>query len=131
MIDLDYIEFCARCSQPIMLGEVAADVGQQYKATTILAHLAEMAGIPGLRIFLKEAPIKQFVQEMGIDTEAIPRLTRDQLAELWLRLERYDKPLLRIQRVSPDNGPLRIITASEFFQRILRLHRQHERAKGH
>jgi len=130
MIDLDYIEFCAGCKDPILLGEVVADVGQQHKATTILARLAEMAGIPALRIFLKGEPIYKLVAQMGFDTETIPPLTSGHLAQLWSQLEAYDEPLLRIQRVSPDNGPKRIMTASEFFQRIVKIHGQHDRTKG-
>jgi len=53
-IDLDAIEYCQMCKQPIALIELALDVGQKYKATTITAKLANMAGLPAYLVFYKK-----------------------------------------------------------------------------
>lgn len=51
MIDLDAIEVCHDCRQPLMLLELARDIGQPYKATTILRELALRANAPAALCF--------------------------------------------------------------------------------
>lgn len=46
MIDVDCLEFCARCGMNLFLVEVARDVGQSRKATTQLERLAMSANLP-------------------------------------------------------------------------------------
>ncbi len=53
-IDLDGIECCSMCKQPIALIELAIDVGQTFKATTIMCRLAKMAGLPAYLVFYKK-----------------------------------------------------------------------------
>ena len=55
MIDLDILEYCRRCAAPLLLGELAQDVGQGFKATTVLKALtAEMRnGVKAYLIFYK------------------------------------------------------------------------------
>lgn len=53
MIDLDAIETCKQCKQPLALIELARDVGQLHKTTTITRKLAEMANIPAYLVFYK------------------------------------------------------------------------------
>lgn len=48
MIDLDGVEYCAQCSQPLVLIETARDVGQSFKGTSVLRKLAEKSGLLAL-----------------------------------------------------------------------------------
>lgn len=45
-IDLDFLEFCAFCKRPLALIELAQDVGQETKPTTVLQQLSQMSGVP-------------------------------------------------------------------------------------
>lgn len=49
-IDLDWVEYCNECFEPIMLVETARDVGQPYKCASVTKHLAEMAGIRAILV---------------------------------------------------------------------------------
>src|SRR5205823_1287211 len=50
-IDLDAIEACDGCYEPLALLELARDIGQSHKATSIMARLAERAEIPAGLVF--------------------------------------------------------------------------------
>lgn len=50
-IDLDGIEYCWICREPLVLKELAQDVGQSRKATTVMRKLAQKAGIPAILVF--------------------------------------------------------------------------------
>lgn len=52
-IDLDCVEYCNRCNQPLALIELGQDVGQQDKATTITVNLAKMASLPAYLVLYK------------------------------------------------------------------------------
>jgi hypothetical protein len=52
-IDLDAIEYCHRCREPLALLELARDVGQTFKPTTVLKALAERADVPAYLVFYK------------------------------------------------------------------------------
>lgn len=45
-IDIDACEYCENCREPLALIETAMDVGQSFKATTVMRNLAKLAGIP-------------------------------------------------------------------------------------
>jgi len=49
MMDLDGLEFCAKCKAPLALIETAYNIGQ-FKPTTVTAKLAELAGLPAYLI---------------------------------------------------------------------------------
>jgi hypothetical protein len=50
-IDLDCIEYCHRCMEPLILIEMAKDIGQLNKATTVTRKLAKMCGLPAYLVF--------------------------------------------------------------------------------
>lgn len=52
-IDLDGVEYCSRCNEPLLLIEAARDVGQQWKATTVLVALAQRSNIRALLVFYR------------------------------------------------------------------------------
>lgn len=53
MIDVDCVEYCRRCNQPLALVETARDVGQARKATVVLACLAQAAGVPAYTLLYR------------------------------------------------------------------------------
>jgi len=53
-IDIDAVEYCPICKQPLALLELAEDVGQEYKATTVLRKLAELSGLPAFLVFYRK-----------------------------------------------------------------------------
>jgi hypothetical protein len=48
MIDLDAVEYCARCLRPLAFIETARDVGQTFKPTTITQAVAAAHRAPAL-----------------------------------------------------------------------------------
>jgi len=52
-IDIDGCEYCRRCREPLALIETARDVGQDYKATTVLRRLAVRAGLPAYLVLYR------------------------------------------------------------------------------
>ncbi|RLC87699.1 MAG: hypothetical protein DRJ03_05335 [Chloroflexi bacterium] len=53
-IDLDAVEYCARCKEPLALLELAQDVGQTSKTTTVLRKLARRSNLPAYLVFWKK-----------------------------------------------------------------------------
>lgn len=69
-IDIDMVEYCARCREPLAFIETAKDVGQDIKPVTVLRRIAERADIPAfvlLMTFSEEAHLR------GDDANAILR----------------------------------------------------------
>jgi len=125
MIDLDYVECCRYCKQTLLLGEIAADVGQQSKPTTILYRLAKDAQAIGVLIYIKEDPIIEAVRAIKADWQQWPKLNEHQLAQLWFHLQCYAEPILRVQTIYPQRDTARIMTPTQFYQSIVQLHQSH------
>lgn len=53
MIDLDGLEYCHRCMECVGVIEVARDVGQAFKGSTVTKKLAVRLAVPGLLVFYK------------------------------------------------------------------------------
>ena len=49
-IDIDHWAYCDACKDPLYLFELARDVGQAFKATTVTRRAAERAGVPALLV---------------------------------------------------------------------------------
>lgn len=47
-IDVDGCEYCSKCREPLLLIEVAKDVGQAHKPTTVLQRLAKRADLDAI-----------------------------------------------------------------------------------
>jgi hypothetical protein len=54
MIDIDSIECCPRCYEPLAIIETCYDKGQKYKATTLSKIVASRLNIPCWLVFYKE-----------------------------------------------------------------------------
>ena len=53
MIDVDSVEVCAKCYEPLAILETCYDKGQKYKATTLCNILARRLNIPCFLVFYK------------------------------------------------------------------------------
>ena len=54
MIDIDSIECCPKCYEPLAVLETCYDKGQKYKATTLATIVASRLNIPLFLIFYKK-----------------------------------------------------------------------------
>jgi hypothetical protein len=52
-IDLDWIEYCGRCMQPLALFELCADLERTDKAYTVTRNLSLLAGLPAWCVLYK------------------------------------------------------------------------------
>lgn len=128
MIDMDYIESCQYCKETLIIGELARDVGQHFKPTTILQKLAKKANVVGLLIFLKEEPIISAVKLIKPDVQEgeTPKLTKLQLEALWRYLGESQTPVLRVSQVYPTRGTEKALTARQFYEFLCEIHAKHE-----
>lgn len=53
-IDIDSVECCAYCYEPLAIIETCYDKGQKFKATTLSKIIAERLNIPCFLVFYKE-----------------------------------------------------------------------------
>ena len=53
-IDVDYVECCMYCYEPLAIIETCYDKGQEWKATTLSKIIAERLNIPCFLVFYKE-----------------------------------------------------------------------------
>ena len=53
-IDIDSVECCTDCYEPLAIIETCYDKGQQWKATTLSKIIAERLNIPCFLVFYKE-----------------------------------------------------------------------------
>jgi hypothetical protein len=55
MIDVDSVECCQYCFEPLAIIETCYDKGQKYKATTLSKIIAERLNIPCFLVFYRES----------------------------------------------------------------------------
>ena len=53
MIDVDSVEVCPRCYEPLAILETCYDKGQKYKATNLVKTLASRLNIPCFLVFYR------------------------------------------------------------------------------
>jgi hypothetical protein len=52
-IDVDFVEVCPECYEPLCFMELAFDKGQAYKATTFIKKISKKCDVPSLLVFYK------------------------------------------------------------------------------
>lgn len=133
MIDVDYLEVCKYCKEPLFLAEVARDVGQDFKATTIIRRLAARANLPAFLIFCKDeiikGHVKQTLKETSLletdDEKPMPTLSENQLKILWGKLAMDDRQIIRLVQVYPQSN-IDKVTAKGFYDFVRKMHNDHE-----
>ena len=53
-IDVDFIEGCPDCYEPLAILETCYDKGQKYKATTLVKTLSDRLRVPSFLVFYKK-----------------------------------------------------------------------------
>lgn len=53
MIDIDDVEYCRHCSEPLACIETAVDIGQASKCGKVTSRLAEKAGLPAYTVLYR------------------------------------------------------------------------------
>ena len=54
MIDVDGIEVCPQCYEPLAIKETCKEMGQKYKATTLVKTLSDRLRVPSFLVFYKK-----------------------------------------------------------------------------
>ena len=97
-IDLDCIEYCHRCKLPLALIELAQDVGQSNKPTSVTRNLAQMAGIPAYLVFYNgNGEKREGAQVCGL---RVRRVYPTKSNELTLTPEQYELFLILLRMES-------------------------------
>lgn len=85
MIDLDgalYIEYDDGSKRPVALIETAIDVGQQYKAASVVMNLAKMSGLPCYCVLYKCA------NDPNPANPLMPDISQFRIKRLWPKPDR-------------------------------------------
>jgi predicted Ser/Thr protein kinase len=53
-VDIDAVEYCPACREPLALIETAEDVGQDFKPTIVMQRLAARAGLPAYLVLYRK-----------------------------------------------------------------------------
>lgn len=84
-IDIDHCAYCKTCCEPLYLIELARDVGQSWKATTITRRVANALEIPALLVFYGPEMTTVRVKRIAPNfTDLTEPLSPDVLIE-WIR----------------------------------------------
>lgn len=108
MIDIDWLEFCARCKSNLFLAEAAQDVTKVLKCADQTAQLARQANIPAYLVLY--APTDEPC--------AYDRLCRDENCQ-------HGISRFRIKQIAPVVGEWRWETPAGFGDFVLDIHRHH------
>jgi len=90
-IDIDSCEYCDRCKEPLALVELAQDVGQPFKPTTVTVNLARKADRPAWLVLYTKSDkgdqivsmrVKQMYPSQTIFVKAIPQQWKNRLIRL-------------------------------------------------
>lgn len=134
MIDVDTLECCRYCKEPIFLAEVARDVGQTFKATTIIYKLAKKTDIAAFLVFYKDEIINEHLEKVASESELIPKdgsyrnvpsLSENQLQILWNYLRSDARQIFRVRQIYPQSTVYNF-RAQAFYDFISALHHEHE-----
>ena len=76
MVDIDDVEYCRWCYEPLALIELAQDVGQTYKPAAVTENLAIRAEIPAYLCFytVSESDITRFRVTSLTDGEYVDKI---------------------------------------------------------
>lgn len=109
MIDIDCLEYCARCGTNLFLVETAKDVGQSKKSTVQMAKLASASNIPA------------YCALYAVTGEECTRGQRCRKAGCSHGISAF-----RMRQVTPLETDWRTLTALEFAVFVLDFHAAHE-----
>ena len=94
-VDLDFIEICKKCQEPLAMFETAVDKGQTYKTTTVTEKVARACKVPAYLVFYT------------------PGLAHDEVKQF------------RIRKLTPNEPDLRVMEPKEFIKLLRLLQERH------
>jgi len=106
MIDVDSVEVCPHCTQPLAFIELAKDVGQKFKAYTLTKKLADKFDVPGFVLFYK-LNIKEEIKNFRVQriSPAIRMVKNNILPDEWLdfllQLQADHQPKCLVKEIEP------------------------------
>lgn len=108
MIDIDWLEFCARCKTNLFLVEASQDIEQVAKCARQTAQLATQANIPAFLVLYDPT---------GEDCP-YDRLCRDPVCS-------HGVAKFRVRQIAPLEGEWRSESPDDFAEFVLDYHRAH------
>ena len=114
MIDLDGIEYCSRkeCREALVLVETALDVGQGFKATSVLERLSQQSGVMAICVLYRSTTPTP--NEVCGCREGLVNPDCDH------GIDRF-----RVRRVWPDPTPFGLMTPEQYRDRIREIRMAH------
>ena len=94
-LDLDFIEICQKCQEPLAMFETAMDKGQTYKTTTVTEKIARACKVPSFLVFYT------------------PGLAHDEVTQF------------RIKKLTPNETELMVMHPPEFIKMLKILQERH------
>ena len=94
-LDLDFIEICKKCQEPLAMFETAVDKGQTFKTTTVTEKVAIACKVPSFLVFYT------------------PGSAHDEVTQF------------RIKRLTPTESELRVMDPPEFIKMLKILQERH------
>jgi hypothetical protein len=78
--DLDLIEMCKVCNEPLCFMETCHDIGQKFKATTLTEKVAAYCNKPAFLIFYTPGVVQGSLTQLRV-TRLLPRRSSEVLME--------------------------------------------------
>jgi hypothetical protein len=94
-LDLDFIEICKKCQEPLAMFETAVDKGQTYKTTTVTEKIARACNVPSFLVFYT------------------PGSKHDEITRF------------RIKKLTPNESELRVMEPLEFIKMLKLMQERH------
>tara|TARA_B100000989_G_scaffold282309_1_gene247250 strand:- start:1679 stop:2056 length:378 start_codon:yes stop_codon:yes gene_type:complete len=91
-IDLDFVETCPRCKEPLAFFETAFDKGQTFKATTTTEWIARKCGKPSFLVFYKPGEKMDEIEVFRVQI-----LTPERSEQYFMRPEEFINMLRGLQ----------------------------------
>lgn len=93
-VDIDSVEYCRMCKQPLALIETGQDVGQSYKCMTVTRNLARMSHLPAYLVLYQKDESGKIVSFRRWQTEPHDEVSD----EVVLTPEQYRNFLCELRR---------------------------------
>ena len=97
MVDLDQVEICKKCYEPLFIAETCYDKNQTYKTCTTTRRVAERAKLDAYLIFYQYNEIKGILEG------------------------------LRVQKIAPFKSEMLQLTPEDWIERMLQYHKDHKK----
>ena len=94
MIDVDSVECCAYCNEPLAIIETCYDKNQKYKATTLSKIIAKRLNIPCFLVFYKEltpSTLTFRIKRVRSSKTELKRMNEDEWLSILRSLHDYHK----------------------------------------